>query len=198
MAQKGLCAWVPSHADLSLPKCASRCLPAGAGALLCRGWNHVHARVCSLVDPIDECAAPPTASYSEGGLLRGVRGVESHARAFARAGLVGNPSGVRAPRACVSTLEGWMMMGNGTLMIGVCTDGFGGKTLSVALQNFWADAWIEPAACVVLVPHPLYDMPVCVRVRARGGCAPACVGDGMHCRGGERAAVCMKCCDRSS
>ena len=51
-------------------------------------------------------------------------------KAYARAGVLGNP-----------------------------TDGYGGKTLSVTLANFYAEAWITPGAdsSIHLVPHPLYD-----------------------------------------
>ena len=49
-------------------------------------------------------------------------------RSFARAGLVGNPS-----------------------------DGFFGKTISVTLNNFWADVTLTPSKRLVLVPHKLYD-----------------------------------------
>ena len=53
-----------------------------------------------------------------------------HTRAFARVGLLGNP-----------------------------TDGYGGKTVSVTLSNFVAEAWLTPNGdgSVTLQPHPLYD-----------------------------------------
>eukprot|EP00054_Salpingoeca_dolichothecata_P033379 m.267373 g.267373 ORF g.267373 m.267373 type:complete len:607 (+) comp33111_c0_seq1:72-1892(+) len=49
-------------------------------------------------------------------------------RAFARVGLMGNPS-----------------------------DGFGGKTISMAMRNFWAEVSICASPTLVLVPHPLND-----------------------------------------
>lgn len=53
-----------------------------------------------------------------------------HTCAYARVGLMGNPS-----------------------------DGVGGKTVSVTVDNFKAEAWITPAAGkgVTLTPHPIYD-----------------------------------------
>ncbi|EDQ91895.1 uncharacterized protein MONBRDRAFT_14509 [Monosiga brevicollis MX1] len=49
-------------------------------------------------------------------------------RAHARVGLMGNPS-----------------------------DGFNGKTISLSIANYWAEATIEPSARLVLEPHPLND-----------------------------------------
>ena len=49
-------------------------------------------------------------------------------RAFARVGLVGNPS-----------------------------DGFFGKTISLSIKNFWADVTIQESESLVLIPHPLND-----------------------------------------
>jgi glucuronokinase len=55
-----------------------------------------------------------------------------HTRAYARVGLLGNPS-----------------------------DGFCGKTMSVTISNFFAEAWLVPnhdaSTAVKLVPHELYD-----------------------------------------
>eukprot|EP00049_Salpingoeca_infusionum_P014756 m.279516 g.279516 ORF g.279516 m.279516 type:complete len:623 (-) comp15744_c0_seq8:190-2058(-) len=48
--------------------------------------------------------------------------------AYARIGLMGNPS-----------------------------DGFFGKTISVSIQNYWAEATISPSDRLILVPHPLND-----------------------------------------
>ena len=55
-----------------------------------------------------------------------------HAHAYARVGMMGNPS-----------------------------DGFNGKTVGTTIGNYWADAWIWPSDSVHLVPHPLYDAQVC-------------------------------------
>lgn len=49
-------------------------------------------------------------------------------RAYARVGLMGNPS-----------------------------DGFHGKTIAMTIANFWADATITGSKTLVLVPHPLND-----------------------------------------
>ena len=49
-------------------------------------------------------------------------------RAYARVGLIGNPS-----------------------------DGFHGKTISLSIQNFWADATIFESPQLNLIPHPLND-----------------------------------------
>eukprot|EP00911_Craspedida_sp_UC1_P002995 UC1_evm5s2186 len=49
-------------------------------------------------------------------------------RAYARVGLMGNPS-----------------------------DGFFGKTISLSIANYWAQAQIKPSARLVLTPHPLND-----------------------------------------
>jgi hypothetical protein len=54
-----------------------------------------------------------------------------HTRAYARVGLLGNPS-----------------------------DGYGGKTLAVTIANFFAEAWLTPApkgAGITLIPHPISD-----------------------------------------
>lgn len=53
-----------------------------------------------------------------------------HARSYARVGLLGNP-----------------------------TDGYGGKTTSVTISNFVAEAWVTPRedGVVELLPHTLYD-----------------------------------------
>ncbi len=53
-----------------------------------------------------------------------------HAAAYARVGVMGNPS-----------------------------DGFGGKTLSVTIENFRAEAFLTPSSTksITLVPHPIYD-----------------------------------------
>lgn len=53
-----------------------------------------------------------------------------HTRAFARVGVLGNP-----------------------------TDGYGGKTVSLTIANFLAEAWLTPTAdgSVELTPHALYD-----------------------------------------
>ncbi|KAK3744354.1 hypothetical protein QZH41_016482, partial [Actinostola sp. cb2023] len=50
------------------------------------------------------------------------------ARAYARIGLMGNPS-----------------------------DGFNGKTISLSIANFWAEVTIQESQQLVLVPHPLND-----------------------------------------
>ncbi|XP_031548705.1 uncharacterized protein LOC116286363 isoform X2 [Actinia tenebrosa] len=50
------------------------------------------------------------------------------ARAYARIGLMGNPS-----------------------------DGFNGKTISMSIANFWAEVTIQESQQLVLVPHPLND-----------------------------------------
>ena len=49
-------------------------------------------------------------------------------KAYARVGLMGNPS-----------------------------DGFNGKTISLSIRNYWAQATIEPSATLVLERHPLND-----------------------------------------
>ena len=49
-------------------------------------------------------------------------------RAYARVGLMGNPS-----------------------------DGFFGKTLSLSIKNFWAEVTLEESERLTLVPHPLCD-----------------------------------------
>ncbi len=56
-----------------------------------------------------------------------------YARGFARVGLLGNPS-----------------------------DGYGGKTLAVTIDNFYAEAWLTPlpgggGGNVHLIPHPVFD-----------------------------------------
>ena len=54
-----------------------------------------------------------------------------HTKAYARVGLLGNPS-----------------------------DGYGGKTLAVTIANFFAEAWLTPApkgAGITLIPHPISD-----------------------------------------
>ena len=51
-------------------------------------------------------------------------------RAYARVGLVGNPS-----------------------------DGFFGKTIAVAVENFWAEVSIRQSAAIRLVPNPIGDAP---------------------------------------
>ena len=58
-------------------------------------------------------------------------GTPYHAKGFARVGLLGNPS-----------------------------DGYGGKTLAVTVENFYAEAWITPIAgssAIHLIPHPVGD-----------------------------------------
>ncbi|XP_065898856.1 uncharacterized protein [Dysidea avara] len=49
-------------------------------------------------------------------------------RSYARIGLMGNPS-----------------------------DGFNGKTISLTISNFWADATLTESTKLKLIPHPLYD-----------------------------------------
>lgn len=49
-------------------------------------------------------------------------------RAYARVGLMGNPS-----------------------------DGFFGKTIALTIANFWAEATIAPSSVMRIVPHPLHD-----------------------------------------
>ena len=61
------------------------------------------------------------------------------AHAFARIGMMGNPS-----------------------------DGFHGKTVGTTVRNYWADAWMWPSDVIHLVPHPLYDPQVCMCVCAQG------------------------------
>jgi hypothetical protein len=57
---------------------------------------------------------------------------EHYAKGYARVGLLGNPS-----------------------------DGYGGKTFSVTIENFHAEAWLAPLArgnpAIHLLPHPVYD-----------------------------------------
>ena len=58
-------------------------------------------------------------------------GAPFHCKGFARVGLLGNPS-----------------------------DGYGGKTLAVTVENFYAEAWITPvmgSSAIHLLPHPMGD-----------------------------------------
>ncbi len=79
---------------------------------------------------------PPPPSAGAGARAGAVAGTAPgagviHARAYARVGLLGNPS-----------------------------DGYGGKTLAVTVANFCAEAWLTPAppgAGITLIPHPIFD-----------------------------------------
>lgn len=85
--------------------------------------------------PADAAASAVAASVYTHSSPRPVAAADStiHTRAYARVGLMGNPS-----------------------------DGYGGKTLAVTIENFRAEAWLTPNArpddaSVTLVPHPIYD-----------------------------------------
>jgi hypothetical protein len=79
----------------------------------------------------------------------------AYARGFARVGLLGNPS-----------------------------DGYNGKTFSVTVENFYAEAWVTPvegapadagAAPLRLLPHPVYDP---LRYPSLGHLATVCAREG--------------------
>jgi len=58
-------------------------------------------------------------------------------------------SAVRSPKAVVE--RAYARIG----LIGNPSDGFNGKTISVAIQNYYATVRIRPAASVELVAHPV-------------------------------------------
>ena len=77
-------------------------------------------------------ASPVSSRHDIGGLAEYRQARSPHhvrERAFARIGVMGNPS-----------------------------DGFNGRTLSASIQNFYATVRIRPSARLVIVPHPTYDV----------------------------------------
>lgn len=87
--------------------------------------------------PAPPSTSPPSpfAHALPAALSSALLGDAVHATGHARVGLLGNPS-----------------------------DGYGGKTMSVTIANFRAEAWVTPTpgrTDIVLIPHPVYD-PVAV------------------------------------
>lgn len=92
--------------------------------------------------PVPPIASPPSpfAHALPAALSSAPLGDVVYATGHARVGLLGNPS-----------------------------DGYGGKTMSVTIANFKAEAWVTPTlgrSGIVLIPHPVYDPVVVPSLRA--------------------------------
>ena len=138
--------------------------------------------------------APPVSdaagvSRSAGGLLRGVGGMASHARAFARAGLVGNPSGAAPRTRARGSGNRWCGWFTQTGLAGRRSPlrskisgrrrGLSQRHLSCSCRTRCSTCW-----CALVVVH-VHSLP-CRRRQ------PRVVAAGIH----EHAAACDSCSER--